>query len=227
MNDEPSLLPEASSNNDSGYELSAPPGSRMREMFNLYKSKDADLSTVKDLTISDLNNGIKCQPVSAFYKILSSDEALKYGLKFVCSFHVNTVTFAFRDYHDWTVTTIDDRPGLFILHNIFKPDSHLQWIHKAISIYCRPPNFTNINQNGSIDADINFTLKKLRWATLGFDYDWTAKTYPETPRSPLPDEFEYVGDKITEALGLPMLKADTSIVNYYPMNTRLSPHVDR
>uniref|UniRef100_A0AC34FJ07 Fe2OG dioxygenase domain-containing protein n=1 Tax=Panagrolaimus sp. ES5 TaxID=591445 RepID=A0AC34FJ07_9BILA len=188
----------------------------MREMFNYYKSKDADLTKVKDLTVSHPAEGIICQPVAALSKNLSSafvmEEELKYGLK---------------DYNDWNVTTIADRPGLYILHNIFKPESHLEWVHKAINTYCRPPNFTNINQNGSIEEGKNFNLKKLRWATLGFDYDWTAKVYPETPRASLPDEFVYVCEKITEALGLQKLSSDTSIVNYYPLNTRLSPHVDR
>uniref|UniRef100_A0A914XUJ1 Fe2OG dioxygenase domain-containing protein n=1 Tax=Panagrolaimus superbus TaxID=310955 RepID=A0A914XUJ1_9BILA len=188
----------------------------MREMFNYYKSKDADLSQVKDLTVSHPAEGIICQSIAALSRNLSStiveEEVMKYGLK---------------AYKDWNVTAIADRPGLYILHNIFTPESHLEWVYKAINIYCRPPNFTNINQSGSMEEDKNFNIKKLRWATLGFDYDWTAKVYPETPRAPLPDEFVYVGEKITEALGLLKLESDTSIVNYYPLNTRLSPHVDR
>uniref|UniRef100_A0AC35FM09 Uncharacterized protein n=1 Tax=Panagrolaimus sp. PS1159 TaxID=55785 RepID=A0AC35FM09_9BILA len=51
----------------------------MREMFNYYKSKDADLSKVKDMTVSHPAEGIKCQPISAFSKMLNVEE-MKYGL---------------------------------------------------------------------------------------------------------------------------------------------------
>uniref|UniRef100_A0A914Y2W6 Uncharacterized protein n=1 Tax=Panagrolaimus superbus TaxID=310955 RepID=A0A914Y2W6_9BILA len=59
----------------------------MREMFNYYKSKDADLSQVKDLTVSHPAEGIICQSIVALSKNLSStiveEEVMKYGLKFV------------------------------------------------------------------------------------------------------------------------------------------------
>uniref|UniRef100_A0A914PI05 Alpha-ketoglutarate-dependent dioxygenase AlkB-like domain-containing protein n=1 Tax=Panagrolaimus davidi TaxID=227884 RepID=A0A914PI05_9BILA len=61
--------------------------------------------------------------------------------------------YGLKDYNEWNVTTVDDRLGLYILHNIFKAECHLEWIQKAINIYCRLPNFTNINQNGSLEEN--------------------------------------------------------------------------
>ena len=122
------------------------------------------------------------------------------------------------------MTTIDSKPGLYILTDLFEPKSHLEWMRWAILNYCKPPNCTNNNIHGE-ENEVN--LKDLRWATLGFDYNWTTKEYPEVPRCPLPDEFFKVGKYVTQALGLPVLEADTAIVNYYKLNSRLSPHVDR
>uniref|UniRef100_A0AC34RHQ6 Fe2OG dioxygenase domain-containing protein n=1 Tax=Panagrolaimus sp. JU765 TaxID=591449 RepID=A0AC34RHQ6_9BILA len=129
-----------------------------------------------------------------------------------------------RSLKEWTVTTLDHKPGLYILSDVFEPQADLEWMRCAMFEYCQPPNCTNNNPNGE-NKEVNF--KDLRWATLGYDYNWTTKEYPETPRSPLPDEFVSIGKAVTEALGLSLLEADTAILNYYKLNSRLSPHVDR
>jgi alkylated DNA repair protein alkB family protein 1 len=63
--------------------------------------------------------------------------------------------------------------------------------------------------------------KKLRWTTLGGQYDWTAKRYPETPPPPFPADVKGV----LEAL-FPSTKAEAAIVNLYSPGDTLSVHRD-
>lgn len=62
--------------------------------------------------------------------------------------------------------------------------------------------------------------KKLRWITLGGQYDWTEKVYPAGPPPPFPPDVK----KLVEDL-LPM-KAEAAIVNLYSPGDTLSLHRD-
>lgn len=63
--------------------------------------------------------------------------------------------------------------------------------------------------------------KKLRWATLGGQYDWTAKVYPRDSPPPFPDD-------ITTLLraAFPETEAQAAILNVYSAGDTLSPHRD-
>lgn len=62
--------------------------------------------------------------------------------------------------------------------------------------------------------------KKLRWITLGGQYDWTAKEYPAGPPPPFPNDIKTLLEKI-----FPM-KAEAAIVNFYSPGETLSMHRD-
>ncbi|KAK5680096.1 hypothetical protein LTS10_008046 [Elasticomyces elasticus] len=62
--------------------------------------------------------------------------------------------------------------------------------------------------------------KKLRWMTLGGQYDWTSKTYPSGPPPPFPQD---VKDLVE---GLFPMKAEAAIVNLYSPGDTLSAHRD-
>jgi alkylated DNA repair protein alkB family protein 1 len=66
-----------------------------------------------------------------------------------------------------------------------------------------------------------FLTKKLRWATLGGQYDWTAKEYPSTPPPAFPPDIA----KLLETL-FPAMKAEAAIVNLYSPGDVLSMHRD-
>ena len=75
-------------------------------------------------------------------------------------------------------------------------------IHKAISIQ-------------------SFLNKKLRWMTLGGQYDWTAKNYPSSK----PPDFPADVALMLESL-FPDTKAQAAIVNLYTPGDTLSMHRD-
>ncbi|KAK0278622.1 hypothetical protein LTR35_004321 [Friedmanniomyces endolithicus] len=62
--------------------------------------------------------------------------------------------------------------------------------------------------------------KKLRWMTLGGQYDWTAKAYPTSPPPPFPEDVKNLVE------GLFPMKAEAAIVNLYSPGDKLSVHRD-
>ncbi|KAF2847511.1 oxidoreductase domain-containing protein [Plenodomus tracheiphilus IPT5] len=63
--------------------------------------------------------------------------------------------------------------------------------------------------------------KKLRWTTLGGQYDWTLKRYPSTPPPPFPNDTK----ALLETL-FPQTRAEAAIVNLYSPGDTLSLHRD-
>lgn len=135
----------------------------------------------------------------------------------------------FRKLNEWTITTLKNRPGLYILGNVFTRRYQLEWIQNALLQYAEPPNITNLSALGTYcDNNVFRTCgNKLRWVTMGNDYNWSKKEYPEQPRQPLPSDITELGDFITRLLGLGEMKPDATIINFYPEKAYLSPHVDR
>lgn len=67
---------------------------------------------------------------------------------------------------------------------------------------------------------INFLNRKLRWMTLGGQYDWTNKVYPAGPPPSFPPDIK---DLIE---GIFPMKAEAAIVNLYSPGDTLSLHRD-
>lgn len=61
----------------------------------------------------------------------------------------------------------------------------------------------------------------MRWTTLGGQYDWTAKRYPDSPPPPFPEDIKGLLEGLfTET------KAEAAIVNLYSPGDTLSVHRD-
>ncbi|KAF1925897.1 oxidoreductase [Didymella exigua CBS 183.55] len=63
--------------------------------------------------------------------------------------------------------------------------------------------------------------KKMRWTTLGGQYDWTAKEYPPTNPPPFPADIKTLLESIWTST-----KAEAAIVNLYSPGDTLSVHRD-
>ncbi len=86
------------------------------------------------------------------------------------------------------------------------------------STRCFPP------KNPSVHRPLrapDLIAKKLRWMTLGGQYDWTSKTYPDDPPPPFPSDIA----ALLEGL-FPHMKAQAAIVNLYSPGDTLSLHRD-
>lgn len=132
-----------------------------------------------------------------------------------------------RPLDQWTLVTLQERKGLYILTDIVDPAHYLKWIGRCLEVYPEYPGLTNVHLHVPQAQNIFKEYpEKLRWATLGKHYDWASKIYPEQG-NPLPAELSKFSDVISRALGLGPLKADAAIINFFPSKGTLGPHVDR
>jgi DNA alkylation damage repair protein AlkB len=67
----------------------------------------------------------------------------------------------------------------------------------------------------------NFLEKKLRWMTLGGQYDWTSKMYPSELPPPFPPDMKQLLKEL-----FPDVDAQAAIVNLYSPGDALSVHRD-
>ena len=69
--------------------------------------------------------------------------------------------------------------------------------------------------------------KKLSWATMGYHYDWTARTYTEEEKSPVPPELLHLSEELIKMLpNVGSFKASAAIVNYYNRKQQMGGHRD-
>ena len=73
-------------------------------------------------------------------------------------------------------------------------------------------------------------LRRLRWASLGVPYDWTARAYPQHAAArPVPRCVAARAAELAAALGpasAPPLRGDAALLNYYATGDALGGHVD-
>ncbi|KAI4113671.1 MAG: hypothetical protein LQ345_005394 [Seirophora villosa] len=66
-----------------------------------------------------------------------------------------------------------------------------------------------------------FLNRKLRWMTLGGQYDWTRKVYPKEPQPDFPDDVANLIQGV-----FPCIRPEAAIVNFYSPGDTLSVHRD-
>ena len=139
--------------------------------------------------------------------------------------------------------------GLLIYPSLFSKDRQIDLLHNLLHRdLANPDHKTNIHLHhtfqyppgtasffDSVAHDIvfepketihasfhtnTFLSKKLRWTTLGGQYDWTAKRYPDGSPPAFPPDIKAVVES-----HFPM-KAEAAIVNLYSPSDTLSIHRD-
>lgn len=81
-----------------------------------------------------------------------------------------------------------------------------------------PPKDPHVHKPLTIQSMLD---KKLRWITLGGQYNWTAKVYPETQPPAFPPDIAHL-----LRAAFPETEAQAAIVNLYSANDTLSMHRD-
>ncbi|KAF1912004.1 hypothetical protein BDU57DRAFT_460081 [Ampelomyces quisqualis] len=123
-----------------------------------------------------------------------------------------------------------------LLHRDLSNPAHLTNIHAHYNITYPPaqssffalPRSSQDPVATPLDPNIHKPLtvaqlldKKMRWTTLGHQYDWTAKTYPESRPPPFPVDIKTLLESI-----FTHTKAEAAIVNLYSPGDTLSVHRD-
>jgi alkylated DNA repair protein alkB family protein 1 len=77
-------------------------------------------------------------------------------------------------------------------------------------------------------AGIRSLIRRIRWVTLGYQYDWTSKEY-DFSRSPVPfpSNLAAYSSSLTQSAGLGPSRPEAGIVNFYQPGDTLTGHVDR
>ena len=67
-------------------------------------------------------------------------------------------------------------------------------------------------------------LSKLRWATLGYHYNWTERKYDKDKHSQMPLSILDMAESVADASGYRNMKAEAVIVNYYQATSTMGGH---
>lgn len=154
---------------------------------------------------------------------------------------------------EWKIYELVDRPGLHIIANPFTKPAQRYWMERCLLDYPKHPNRTNLPSTvidkystyfgapgdqrehfdwwavaQSIEDPQQRTKvwKALRWATLGYHYDWTNKIYDEAARNEFPPDLTELCGHFAEVLGFRGFHPEAAIVNYYPTGSTLAGHTD-
>lgn len=120
--------------------------------------------------------------------------------------------------------------GVFILRNPFTDLGIAYWLIRCVQDFSKEKNNLSKDFVWFDEAQRDPKLvSKLRWATLGYHHDWDTKVYQRESVSGFPRDLAKLAQTILTCVGHPSgldYRAEAAIVNYYPMDSTLSGHVD-
>ncbi|BFZ07639.1 hypothetical protein BsWGS_10678 [Bradybaena similaris] len=185
-----------------------------------------DLSTVVDLNQHDLSSSVGHKVISR-YPIRCCDLKPVAGLK-PCQ--------------EWTVVQFLDYPGLLVIQNPFTDGYQRYWVYRCLQSFPADKdnvtNLTALGDSSSQDLWQQFVhrkcqtfekhdpLRKLRWTTLGYHYNWTTKEYSEDSKATFPSDVACLSQYFAACLGFAQYQAEAAIVNYYHLDSTLAGHTD-
>ncbi|GFO35385.1 alkylated DNA repair protein alkb homolog 1-like [Plakobranchus ocellatus] len=141
---------------------------------------------------------------------------------------------------EWVVFEFLKNPGFFVILNPFVNGYQRYWVSRCLQDFpLDGANVTNMTGQQGFDLpDVwnDFTnrstfekkdpLRRLRWTTLGYHYDWNTKEYSDSKRAEFPLDVHQLSEYIATALGFEPYSAEAAIVNYYHMDSTLAGHTD-
>ncbi|GAB1604819.1 hypothetical protein Ahia01_000763400 [Argonauta hians] len=211
-----------------------------REEFKRYKRKEPspDLSEVIDFTTDPTTNND--------YEIIP--------LGCLQTMKTNPPLYGLRPVNEWKVYRCLSKPGFVFICNPFSAAAQRYWCYRCLHDYPSKDNVTNLDfiekqcginredniwsasetyerdkKQDKVDSapfDLRFHIKKLRWVTLGYHYNWNDKTYDKNNVSIFPFDLKYLAKYVTSAIGYNEYNPEASIVNYYHIGSTLAGHTD-
>lgn len=148
---------------------------------------------------------------------------------------------------------IEGVPGFKFVAGALSADQQYCWLEQSFRHFMHHPNLSNLDthyvlpnsglfdqpegsvkavhkETGEEVANTKELFRKIRWTTLGYQYDWTSKTYDfDKDPVPFPPNLANLSKVIVKELFGPELeyKPEAGIVNYYQLGDTLTSHVDR
>jgi alkylated DNA repair protein alkB family protein 1 len=152
------------------------------------------------------------------------------------------------------VWEVEGIPGFRVVPGALTEEQQAYWVQQCFREYMRPPNKNNLdllydglpseglyNAAGEhillVERETNEEvllprldlLRRMRWTTLGYQYNWTTKEYDfDLDPAPFPTDLADFSRFTAEACGYgPDFRSEAGIVNWYGLGDTLTSHVDR
>ena len=143
-------------------------------------------------------------------------------------------------------------PGVYYLPNLLSEAAQLKLAATVLKKWVEPPNNSNLTPQESVQSShywknncdkneklietkqnifVTPQLQKLRWVTLGYQYDWGARKYEKTQTAgPVPPPLVDLCKEVSKKCGIQEeLVVDAGIINFYHAkrsSDRLGGHRD-
>lgn len=144
---------------------------------------------------------------------------------------------------EWKSYAIKGFPGFIFIRNPFVDGHQRYWIERCVLDYPNKPSktildnlvdmsnvsdvwLTSQKESGSNITNKDSLIMKLRWATMGYNYEWNSRAYYDEMKSQFPSDLHELCRYIASTIGYHNFSAETAIVNYYHMSGDMGPHKD-
>lgn len=145
-----------------------------------------------------------------------------------------------RNPEEWNVFLVKSSPGFMIISSPFFPDAQKYWCYKALTEYAMKPYPCNLDihieegerenlwkaTNKSSSSSSGALIDKLRWAHLGYHFDYNFVNYKEEKYYGFPDDLASLMKVVAIIIGYEHYVPETAIVNYYPIGSSMGGHTD-
>lgn len=145
-------------------------------------------------------------------------------------------------------------PGFLVLPGLLSEREQMELLKDCFFNTMQPPNNSNLNYHYELpncnlfrecllnqnspnlksiqshieDASVdNEFLKRVRWFTIGYQYDWTTKEYLLERKNQFPPMIGKVAKEIAGLIGCNNYVPESGVINYYQLKNTLMGHVDR
>ncbi|PRP74245.1 hypothetical protein PROFUN_16303, partial [Planoprotostelium fungivorum] len=127
------------------------------------------------------------------------------------------------------VYEVDGVPGFYVMPGLLSIEQQKYWVDRCAKDYIinNPTNVSNLKKTPVWSEWSPECLSPaLRWATLGYHFQWTPRKYFEEFKGPFPEDLAESFSGIALQLGYPM-EPQAGTINYYPVPRQMmGGHLD-
>jgi len=156
----------------------------------------------------------------------------------------------FKTSIDVPICGIEEYSGFHVLRGVLSTEEQIAIAMESLKCYIEPPNSINIlkESQGYVfkepqrelgeklwdiesialqnDKEVSKSLRlsRIRWATLGWQYNWTERKYDTYV--PFPEQLAALCADYALQCGFGIMKPEAGIVNFYPSGAVMGGHTD-
>jgi alkylated DNA repair protein alkB family protein 1 len=195
-------------------DINAPPFKRAMKRYKRRKGETTDFSDVVD-----------------FFRIEDRNDITELAL------HRPTSDDALALSAEARAFTIDGYEGFVFIRDALDTRAQLTLASRSLHRWVEPEWTSNTSLHTLLDESEHGSLcdfmgthngerlARLRWATLGYHYDWSARAYRAGWCSPFPDDLSAIARDCAAAVGTSIIP-EAAIVNIYHESSNMGGHQD-